>query len=145
MDIESLGHVVIRVRQLQRAEDFYNGLLGIPISARAESWAMTFFTLGSHHDFAIAAVGENGKSPTEKDVGLDHVAFRLGGGIESLRQAKSEIEAAGIPVAAMDHVVTQSIYFHDPDGNTVELYVDAPCDWKSDPSLLRSEGRPLSL
>ena len=47
MKIQSLGHVVIKVRNKQRAEAFYNGLLGIPIVARSASPVMTFFTLGS--------------------------------------------------------------------------------------------------
>ena len=53
MKVRSLGHVVIKVRNQQRAEGFYNGLLGIPIAARYEPLSMTFFTLGNHHDFAV--------------------------------------------------------------------------------------------
>ena len=57
MRIESLGHVVIKVRDLETAEQFYNKLLGIPIQAKSEADQMIFFTLGQHHDFAVIAIG----------------------------------------------------------------------------------------
>ena len=75
--IEALGHVVIRVDDLQEAEAFYGSLLGIPISARAPEWSMTFFTLGEHHDFAISADGVEAGANAPSAVGLDHVAFRV--------------------------------------------------------------------
>jgi catechol 2,3-dioxygenase len=145
MKIESLGHVVIRVRDLDHAEAFYNGLLGIPISARAPQWSMIFFTLGEHHDFAVSAVGQAGEIPGEKTLGLDHVAFRLSGGLEALRSAKVQLEAAGVTSAAFDHTVTKSLYFRDPDGNLVELYVNSTDAWRRDPTQILSEGGPLIL
>ena len=57
MQIQSLGHVVIQVRDQKRAEAFYNGLLGMPIGACVLSFSMTFFTLGNHYYLAIKAVG----------------------------------------------------------------------------------------
>ena len=123
MKIESLGHVVLRVRDLERAEAFYNGLLGIPISARAPQWSMIFFTLGQHHDFAVSAVGEAADAPSDKTLGLDHVAFRLSGGLDALRSAKARLEAAGVACAAFDHTVTRSLYVRDPQGNILELVI----------------------
>lgn len=113
MRVRSLGHVVIKVRDHQRAEAFYRGLLGIPIATRLAAWSMTFFTLGNHHDFAIAAVGDDADATPAKSPGLLHVAFKVGDSMEALRQAKAELEAAGLAVEAYDHAVTQSIYFND--------------------------------
>ena len=60
MRVQSLGHVVLNVRDLERAEQFYYGILGLPIVARSdELGGMTFFSLGNHHDFAIHAVGDD--------------------------------------------------------------------------------------
>ena len=145
MNIAALGHVVIRVRDIERAEAFYHGLLGIPISARAPQWSMVFFTLGEHHDFAIAAVGDQANAPNEKTLGLDHVAFRLSGGMSALHAAKTQLEAAGVEVSGYDHVVSQSLYFHDPDGNLVELYINGTTAWRDKPELILSEGGPLSF
>lgn len=136
MKIQSLGHVVIKVRNQQRAEAFYNGLLGIPIAARLAPLSMTFFTLGNHHDFAVAAVGDDAPDAPANSPGLFHVAFKIGTRIEELREAKLQLEAASIEVAAYDHEVTKSIYFKDPDGNTVELYVDASDVWKQRPETV---------
>jgi len=75
MQIESLGHVVIKVRDIARSEAFYNGILGLPIVARSTRAPMTFFSLGDHHDFAIMALGDDAAGPGDKAVGLAHVAF----------------------------------------------------------------------
>ena len=56
MRIESLGHVVIRVRDLNVAEHFRNGVLSIPIRSRSKAEQMTFFALGQRHDFAVIAI-----------------------------------------------------------------------------------------
>ena len=145
MRIEALGHVVIRVRDLKRAESFYHELLGIPVSARAPDWSMVFFTLGQHHDFAISAVGADAASPGDQSVGLDHVAFRVTGGLEGLRSAKAKLEAAGVSVAGVDHTVSRSLYFKDPDGNGVELYINGTEAWREDPGLILSDAKALKL
>lgn len=144
MKIQSLGHVVIKVRNQQRAEAFYNKLLGIPIAARYPPFSMTFFTLGNHHDFAIAAIGDDAPDAPANSPGLFHVAFKIGTQIDELREAKLHLEAAGLAVEAYDHEVSKSIYFKDPDGNTVELYVDASDVWKQRPEAV-AQMTPLDL
>ena len=63
MRIVSLGHVVVKVRDLASAEKFYNGLLGLPVASRSDG--ITFFTLGNHHDFAITPVGADAAAPDD--------------------------------------------------------------------------------
>lgn len=145
MRIEALGHVVLRVRDLARAEAFYHELLGIPISARAPEWSMTFLTLGEHHDLALCALGPQAIPATEKTLGLDHVAFRLAGGLEALAAAKARLDGAGVESVALDHVVSHSLYVRDPDGNQVEVYVNGTEAWREDPSLILSESAGLRL
>ena len=144
MKIQSLGHVVLKVRDRKRAEEFYQGLLGIPVCARLESPPMTFFSLGNHHDFAVVAVGEDAARPPQSATGLAHVAFKIGDSLDELREAKRQLDHAGVRAAPVDHVVTQSLYFQDPDGNTVELYVDSSDAWKEDPDLVAGAS-PLEL
>jgi len=146
MKIQALGHVVVRVRSQARAERFYNGILGLPIIARYDDngMKMTFFTLGNHHDFAVSEVSGDGSSGSETAVGLDHVAFKIGTSLDELREAKAKLESAGIEPSPVDHEVTKSLYFKDPDGNGVELYIDASDVWRRDPQRV-AQARPLVL
>jgi catechol 2,3-dioxygenase len=144
MQVQQLGHAVLKVRDIERAEAFYSGVLGLPIAARIDTM-MTFFTLGNHHDFAVIAVGPDGPDAPENAPGLFHVAFKVGATLDELRAVKVELEAAGITIDnAFDHVVSQSLYIRDPDGNGVELYVDASDVWKVDPQTVTAIG-PLLI
>jgi len=146
MKIQALGHVVVRVRSQASAERFYNGILGLPIIARYDDngMKMTFFTLGNHHDFAVSEVSGDGSSRSETAVGLDHVAFKIGTRLDELREAKAKLESAGIEPSPVDHEVTKSLYFKDPDGNGVELYIDASDVWRREPQRV-AQARPLVL
>jgi catechol 2,3-dioxygenase len=146
MKIQALGHVVLRVTDRERAERFYGDLLGLPVCARLDEGGarMTFFTLGNHHDFAVMEVSGEGSSHSETAVGMHHVAFKIGTTIDALREAKAALDAAGIASTPIDHEVTKSLYFTDPDGNGVELYVDASDAWRRDPQRVAQIG-PLAL
>lgn len=145
MRIQNLGHVVLKVRDRAKAEAFYHGVLGLPVAARSDQLRMTFFALGkTHHDFAVAEVAQEAASVARDAVGLSHVAFKIGDDIEALRQAKAELQEAGIECVAADHGVSKSLYFADPDGNRLELYVDQSDAWKRDPQAVASY-RPLDL
>jgi catechol 2,3-dioxygenase len=144
MKVRALGHVVIKVRDQQRAEAFYNGLLGIPVAARDPQMSVTFFTLGNHHDFAVVAIGDDAEDPPANSAGLLHVAFKVGDSIDELREAKMKLEADGVKVHAYDHAVSKSIYFNDPDGNCIELYVDTTDAWKQNPQLV-AQSEPMEL
>lgn len=144
MKIQSLGHVVLKVRDRDKSEAFYNGILGLPIVARMDSMAMTFFSLGDHHDFAIAAVGADAPDAPKAAPGLAHVAFKIGDTLAELREAKAHLEAAGVSVRATDHGVSQSLYFRDPDGNAIEVYVDGSDAWRRDPAAV-AVAEPLDL
>ena len=144
MKIESLGHVVLKVSDLERSKGFYNGLLGLPVSAESTDWKMVFFTLGDHHNFAILQV-EPAEAPPPASVGVDHFAFKLGGGIDALRQAARELTAADVKVYPVNHNVSYSLYFNDPDGNRLEVYVDGVTGWEDDDSVILTESKPLDL
>jgi catechol 2,3-dioxygenase len=144
MRIKALGHVVLKVRNQKRAEAFYGGILGLPIVARLDQYSMTFFSLGNHHDFAVMAIGDGAEAPAEGAAGMHHVAFKIGDSIDDLRAAKADLEGAGIEVMPIDHGMTQSLYFHDPDGNELEVYVDTSDAWKQRPELIAQIG-PLEL
>lgn len=146
MKIKSLGHVVLRVADVDRAEKFYNGVLGLPVCARLAQGPikMAFFSLGNHHDFAVMQRGQATPAQGDLPVGLDHVAFKIGDSLDELREAKAKLESAGLKPTPIDHEVTKSLYFEDPDGNGVELYVDASDAWKREPQRV-AQIAPLAL
>jgi catechol 2,3-dioxygenase len=146
MKIKGLGHVVLRVTDCERAERFYAGVLGLPLCARLDEGGlkMAFFTLGNHHDFAVMEVPGDGGSRSESAAGLHHVAFKIGTTLDELREARAALEAAGIATTPVDHEVTKSLYFEDPDGNGVEVYVDASDAWRREPQRV-AQAKPLEL
>jgi catechol 2,3-dioxygenase len=143
MEIKSLGHVVVRVKNIQESESFYHDVLGLPVCAhyQQDGLNMAFFTLGNHHDFAISESPELGN---ESASGLDHVAFKIGDSIEDLVDAKRWMEEHGIDVMPIDHNVTKSIYISDPDGNGIELYIDSADTWRQQPELI-AHAEPLEI
>ncbi len=72
------------------------------------------------------------------------VAFNIGRNLDELREAKAKLEAAGIALVPFDHEVTKSLYFQDPDGNGVELYIDASDAWRGEPQRV-AQGQPMEL
>ena len=135
MHIQRLGHVVLKVRDVRRAEAFYLGVLGIPVRSRlAHPVHMTLFTLGDHHDFGVIEVGDEATSPAAWATGLGHVAFRIGDSIDEFRSARTDLATAGVEIVyEADRAFTKSMHVHDPDGNEVELYIDTSDAWKHGP------------
>ncbi len=132
MRVQSLGHVVLKVRNRDRSETFYSKLLGIPVISRiSDPVHMTFFSLGNHHDFAVLEVREHAPTPDPLTTGLDHVAFKIGDSLEEFSAAKADLEAAGIVLFEAERTFTRSLHVQDPDGNQVELYIDTSDTWKT--------------
>jgi len=145
--VERVGHVVLKVRDAERAARFYRDVLGLREVARATfGRPMVFFSTGeNHHDVAVMEVGPDAPRPAADAVGLYHVALRIGTTLDELRAAKVHLEAHGYTdLRLTDHRVSYSIYLNDPDGNGVELYVDADPVWREDPATVATV-RPLSL
>jgi catechol 2,3-dioxygenase len=134
MRVRSLGHVVLKVRSIERSEVFYSQVLGIPVMSRiSDPVRMTFFTLGNHHDLAIVAVGEQAPTPDPTATGLAHIAFKIGDSDEQFSSMKADLDAAGAPILYVaDRAFTKSVHLLDPDGNEVELYIDTSDAWKAD-------------
>lgn len=146
MKVQGVGHVVLKVRSLDRSAAFYAGVLGLREVGRLGN-RMVFFSAGAnHHDLACLEVGPNASAPPRDAVGLYHVALKIGDSLAELRSAKALLEAHQVPIRAIsDHVVSQSIYTEDPDGNSVELFVDAdPAIWAANPAAV-AQVKPLSL
>lgn len=141
INVQRIGHVVLKVRDLERSAAFYRDVIGLKEVARGQFAAkMVFFsaTGDNHHDLAIAEVGPDAPDAPANAVGLYHVALKIGETLDDLRAARAHLEAHGVTrVALRDHKVSQSIYLNDPDGHGLELYVDAdPAIWRRDPAAV---------
>jgi catechol 2,3-dioxygenase len=146
MKVQGVGHVVLKVRSLDRSAAFYAGVLGLREVGRLGN-KMVFFSAGTnHHDLACLEVGPNAPAPPRAAVGLYHVALKIGNSLDELRAAKTLLEVHQVPIRGIsDHVVSQSIYTEDPDGNAVELFVDAdPAIWAANPAAV-AQVKPLAL
>jgi len=119
-----LGHVVLKVRDVEKSKEFYMRALGLKVAYDQKEWKAVFLSAGEqHHDLALFQLA-TGETPAATQPGLHHMAWQLGSFAE-LQAAHRELGELGIPVeAAIAHNVTRSIYFNDPDGNHVELYCD---------------------
>lgn len=149
INVKNIGHVVLKVRDLERAVRFYRDVLGLTEVARGTFGRPMVFlsaTGGNHHDIGLFDVGPDAAPPDENGVGLYHVALKIGNSLKELRAAKAHLETNGITsLRVRAHRVSQSIYLSDPDGNRLELYVDADATiWHEDPSAVATSV-PLEL
>ncbi|WP_407495188.1 VOC family protein [Pseudooceanicola sp. MF1-13] len=126
-----IGHVHLKVADLDRAIAFYSGVLGFELQQKYGTQAAFLSAGGYHHHIGLNTwESRNGTPPPPGHTGLYHTAF-LYPDRASLGDALRRIVQAGIQLdGAADHGVSEAIYLRDPDGNGVELYRDRPeADW----------------
>ncbi|MGB1696808.1 MAG: VOC family protein [Thermoplasmatota archaeon] len=145
MEIKELGHAVLYVRDLERSRKFYGELLGWRALGHGPGYA-AFGTPRTHHELLLLEQPKATPLPPRPRIGLYHLGLKVGDSDDDLRAAKAELEAADVHIIGMsDHGVTHSLYLADPDGNELELYVDVDDSWKTDPSAVLGEIKPLRL
>jgi catechol 2,3-dioxygenase len=131
-----IGHVHLKVADIERALGFYQGVLGFELVMRYGTGA-AFIAAGSYHHHIALNTWESlgGKPPAPGTTGLYHLAI-LYPTRALLADALRRVDAAGIPLdGASDHGVSEALYLRDPDDNGVELYWDRPRDqWPVDAS-----------
>lgn len=129
-----IGHVHLRVADLDRAVTFYRDVLGFELQQRYGSQAAFLGADGYHHHIGLNTWdSKNGSPPAPGHTGLYHTAV-LYPDRETLARAFQRVLDAGVQITgAADHGVSEAIYFDDPDGNGVEIYRDRdPKDWPRD-------------
>ena len=130
----SIGHVHLKVADIERALGFWRDVLGFEVQQRMGQSAVFLSAGGYHHHLGLNTWESRGGSPpSPRSTGLYHVAI-LYPDRATLADALRRVMAAGIPLeGASDHGVSEAIYLRDPDGNGVELYRDRPmAEWPRD-------------
>jgi catechol 2,3-dioxygenase len=134
-----IGHVHLKVSDLDRALDFYVGVLGFEIVARLDDDAAFISAGGYHHHLGLNTWESRGAPPPPRNTtGLYHTAIRYPDR-KTLADALRRLVDAGIPLdGASDHGASIALYLRDPDQNGVELYYDRPKEeWPRD-----ADGKP---
>jgi catechol 2,3-dioxygenase len=121
LGIERVGHIVLRVSDVETSVAFYRDVLGMEVNSYRPGQG-AFLSFGhQHHDIGLFQA----KGKTRGELGMAHLALRIAGDDSDLRAAYDKLKAAGAQITNVtDHGMTHSVYFLDPDGNTLEVYTD---------------------
>lgn len=133
---KQLGHLVLRVRDLDRSERFYTDVLGLEVTSRRPG-AMVFLTAGeASHELALMSVGPDAPGPEQNRVGLYHFAWEMES-FEDLKKLHRELKERGVQIAGVsDRGISLGVYFFDPDDNEIEAFYELPKDqWPNDGSI----------
>ena len=129
-----IGHVHLKVSDLERAVAFYRDILGLEVQDRFGDAAAFLGFDGYHHHLGLNTWNSAGATPPPRGhTGLYHAAF-LYPDRPTLGRVIARAVAAGVQIdGAADHGVSEAVYFHDPDGNGIEVYRDRPeSEWPRD-------------
>ena len=139
-----LGHVNIFVRNAERSQKWYADVLGLHtydlIPGRA---AFMSADLEQSHEVALIQVGADAPGPQKGQVGLNHMAWMMHS-LDDLKEIYQRLKDKNVPIARVsDHGVSVGIYFHDPDGNGLEVSYELPrSEWFSQERIFSSEDKP---
>ena len=143
-----IGHVHLKVADLERALDFYVGVLGFELQQRMGDEAAFISAGGYHHHLGLNTWESRGGNPPPRgSTGLYHTAIRYPDRAQ-LGDALRRLVDARVPLTgASDHGVSEALYLDDPDGHGVELYWDRPPEeWPREPDgKLSMVVEPLDL
>lgn len=117
-----LGHIHLKVRNLEHSIQFYQNVAGLVVTDQIGSYAFLTTDASIHHTLALQALGPHAAVPQSGSVGLYHVAFEVDSESafgDAVKRASLHSEIVGV-----DHGISWAVYFNDPDGNGVEIYLD---------------------
>ena len=120
-----VGHLVLNVKDVEASAKFYTQVLGFDISVKRPDGSATFLTCGEiHHDLALFKAPEGAEPIKPGALGLNHFAVQVAD-FEALKEVYQSLKEHGVKVQrTVDHGMTGSVYFSDPDGNGIEFFFD---------------------
>lgn len=131
MGIQRVGHVVLKMRDLDAAKRFYGDILGMQIASDGPNGV--FFRFDEyHHDIAVFKVSDTADVPKQDQVGLAHIAL-VADSLDTVRTMYHRLKEQGFGTPrTIDHGMTKSLYCKDPEGNQIEIYCEVPeHDWRT--------------
>ena len=130
-----IGHVHLKVADLERAVGFYRDLLGFEVTARYGNEAAFLSAGGYHHHIGLNTwESKGGRAPATGSTGLYHMAILYPSRADLARAVKSLLDGGWPLSGAADHGVSEAVYLNDPDGNGIELTCDRPREsWPVNP------------
>jgi len=130
----TIGHVHLKVSDLERSTAFYQGAIGLDVTQRYGTQAVFLSADGYHHHVGLNTwESRGGRPPAPGTTGLFHVAFLYPTRLELARAVQRAVGFGVQLDGAADHGVSQAVYLRDPDGNGIELYWDRPAaEWPRD-------------
>ena len=138
---KQLGHLVLRVRDLEASEKWYSEILGLRTTTKRPG-GMTFMSAkeGSSHELALMSVGPDAPGPEETRVGLYHFAWEMDS-FEDLKELYEHMKAKDVNIGGIgDHGISMGVYLFDPDGNEIEVYYEMPEEeWPENEYLFAGE------
>jgi catechol 2,3-dioxygenase len=143
-----IGHVHLKVSDIDRALAFYRDVLGFEEMTRLGDQATFVSAGGYHHHIALNTwESKGGSAPPPGTTGLFHVAIRYPDRLALAKAVRRVLEAGVSLSGASDHGVSEAVYLRDPDDNGIELYRDRPRDeWPHTPDgALTMITEPLDL
>ena len=148
MEVKELGHVVLSVEDLSRSVHFYREVLGFREVSRLGERGVMFSAGRTHHELLLLQADPEAQPlPKGRALRLSHFALKIGTTDDELRAALAELEVNDVPIDhTTDHGMTHSVYLKDPDGNTVEIYIDVqPEEWRQNPTMVGGHAKPLVI
>ena len=119
-----VGHLVLNVKDVETSVKFYTEILGFEIALERPGFG-TFLTCGKiHHDLALFQAAPDAAPVTPGGLGLNHMALQVED-FDVLTEYYHRLNELGIVDHSVDHMMTKSIYFNDPDGIGIELFCNS--------------------
>jgi catechol 2,3-dioxygenase len=122
---KTIGHLVLNVTDVERSTKFYRDVVGFQLARYRPNGTGAFLTCGAvHHNLALFKAPEGAQPQQKGQIGLNHFAFKVEN-YQDLQEAHKRLVAASAVIDhIVDHGMTRSVYFLDPDGIMMELYCD---------------------
>ncbi len=132
---KSLGHLVMRVRDIDRSVDFYTRVMGLTVMERSPSGTV-FMSANTEksHELAIRAIGMDAAGPDHSVIGQAHMAWQMET-FDDLQELYNRLKENGVRIVRLgDHGVSMGVYLLDPDDNEIEVYYELPkAQWERHP------------